>query len=82
MDENAPGRADDPVSASRSIALNIRGYLDDHRTSSPRATSVVMQVVAGSAGREGIESASGGSADPAARLAIDRLRRRRAPKTS
>ena len=82
MDENAPGRADDPFTASRSTALNIQGYLDDHRAGSPRAASVVMQVEAGSAGRERIESASGGSADPAARLAIDRLRRRCALKTS
>lgn len=82
MDENAPGRADDPLSASRSTALNIRGYLDDHKASPPRATSVVMQVVAGRAGRERIESASGDSADPDTRFAIDRLRRRRARKTA
>ena len=82
MDKNTPGRADDPFPASRSTALNIQGYLDDHRANPPRATFVVMQVAAGRAGLEHMESASGGSADPDARLAIDRLRRRRARKTA
>ena len=74
-------RAEDPFSASGSTALNIQGYLDDHRVSPARATSVVMQVVVEGAGRERIDSAAGGSADPDVRLAIGRLRRRCARKT-
>ncbi len=81
MDENASGRDHDPLSAPES-AVNIRRYLDDHRSGSPRATSVVLQVVAGRASRERIASASDGSPDSTVRRAIDRLRRRRVPKAS
>ena len=81
MDKYASGRAHDPLSAPES-AVNIRRYLDDHRSGSPRATSVVLQVMAGSASRERIAFASDGSPDSAIRLAIDRLRRRRVPKAS
>ena len=81
MDENASDRVDDPHSAPETAA-NIGRYLAEHRSGSARATSVVLQVVAGSAGREPRESASGGLADPEVRLAIERLRRRRVPETS
>lgn len=82
MDENASGRAHDPLLAPETAAGNIRRFLDEHRSGSPRATSVVLQVVAGGVGRERIESASDNLADPEIRLAIDRLRRHRGPKAS
>ena len=77
MDENASGRAHDPLPAPETAASNIRRFLDEHRSGSPRATSVVLQVVAGGVARERIESASGNLTDPDVRLAIDRLRRHR-----
>ena len=82
MDENASGRAHDPLPAPETAASNIRRFLDEHRSGSPRATSVVLQVVAGGVARERIESASGNLTDPDVRLAIDRLRRHRGVKTS
>lgn len=83
MDEKASGSAHDLPPASETAAGNIRRYRDDHRSGSARAISVVLQVVAGAAGRERAGSTSGRSADPAdpadpdVRLAIDRLRRHR-----
>ena len=82
MDENASGRAHDLLPAPETAAGNIRRFLDEHRSGSPRATSVVLQVVAGGVGRERIESASDNLADPEIRPAIDRLRRHRGPKSS
>ena len=80
MDERTPeGGTVSPFLPS-SAAANIRRYLDAHRTDSQGGISVVAALVSGAAGRAHHESASSDLASPAVRLAIGRLRRRRAPK--
>ena len=81
MDEDALGRAAPSSFAPESTAANIRRYLDVHRSNSRGATSVVASLVTGRVGREQIESPSNGLANPAVRLAIDDLQRRRDSKT-
>ena len=82
MDDNTLDRADALPVAPESAAVNIRRYLDVHRSGSPDATSVVANLVTGGDGRAGIESAPSGVANPAVRIAIDRLRRHRGSKMS
>ena len=48
MDENASGRAHDLLPAPETAAGNIRRFLDEHRSGSPRATSSEMRVSPGS----------------------------------
>ena len=81
MNENAQRGAQNS-SAAESAADNIRRYLDIHRFGSPHATSVVLQVLHGSGGRESGESASDNLTDPEVCRAIRRLRRHRGLKIS
>jgi len=81
MDERTAKRRASSPPPPACAAANIRRYLDAHRTDSREAAiSVVAALVPAAAGRAHHEPASSALAGSAVRLAIERLRRRRASK--
>ncbi len=82
MDNDTRGRDDTPLFISESVAVNIRRYLDAHRSGSSGATSVVANLATDSVGQVQAGSTPRGLVSPPVHLVIDALRRHRGRKTS